>query len=405
MARRAAYIKNALKEPGHRLLVAGGDFIAPGSTDEKLKGIAALKAFRMMHYDAVTIADFDFSQGGQVLFDNIQGLPLVTTNLLWADDHKPLGEPMVIREYRGLPSQHDDGAKFKVAVLAFLDERQQGPIDFYLEKDKRKVTVVPVEQSAKEWVPKARKKADVVVALVHMGTEDAKKLAAAVPGIDVIVGGHLTEQIIDPPKKAGSTWIVANGDRGRYDAELRFNLDRDRKLSDPMPRQTPLDDRVGEDTLVKEVVKEYKIDLDKARGGGQPPADAVKVDTSPQWASFQVCVNCHQGITDAWTHTAHAKAYQTLVRQGNQAEDECLKCHVVGLKTPGGFDPAKADPLYEGVQCESCHGSGVKHSIAAETARKSTILGHPDEKVCRRCHTAERSPNFNFATYWAKIKH
>ncbi|MBI5837994.1 MAG: hypothetical protein HZB25_12215 [Candidatus Eisenbacteria bacterium] len=405
MARRVAYLKKAAGEPGHRLLVAGGDFFAPGSFDEKMKAQAGLKAFHMMHYDAVTVADFDFSQGIQTLLDAMQGLPLLTTNIVWSDTRKPLGETMIIKEYRGIPSENLPDEKFKVAVLSFLDERHQGPMDFYFEKEKRKLTVLPALQAAAEWVPRARKKADVVVALVHMNSTEALKFATDMPGIDVVVTGHTNEQIVDPPRRAGNTWVVANGDRGRFVAELRFNLDRNHRLSDPSPRQTPLDDRVGKDTLAENIVKEFKIDLDRVRGAGGAKGAPLKLETSPQWASFQVCVNCHQGITDAWSRTPHAKAYQTLVKEGNQGEQECLKCHVVGLGSPGGFNPARPDPLFQGVQCESCHGAGVKHSVARDSERKSTIIGHPDEQSCRRCHTAERSPNFNFAKYWEKIRH
>ena len=45
-------------------------------------------------------------------------------------------------------------------------------------------------QTAAGIVPKLCKQADVVVALMHLGVEEDKKLAAAVPGIDIIVGGH-----------------------------------------------------------------------------------------------------------------------------------------------------------------------------------------------------------------------
>lgn len=45
-------------------------------------------------------------------------------------------------------------------------------------------------QTAKDLVPKLRRQADVVVAVTHLGVDKDEKLAAAVGGIDVILGGH-----------------------------------------------------------------------------------------------------------------------------------------------------------------------------------------------------------------------
>ncbi|HVP38691.1 MAG TPA: multiheme c-type cytochrome [Candidatus Saccharimonadales bacterium] len=403
MARRAAYLKKAQKEPGHRLLVAGGDFFSPGSTEERLKGVYSLKAFRYMKYDAIGLADFDFSHGLKTLQESIEGLPVVTTNLVWSDSHKPVGEPMIVKRFEGIPSENDPHAEFRVAVLSFMDERLQGPMDFYLDKSEPKVVIQPLLAAAQEWVPKARKKADLVVALVHINSTEAVKLATQVPGMDVIVTGHTAEEIIDPPRREGSTWVVSNGDRGRFVGELRFNVDRERKFSDPAPRQVTLDQQVGEDSLAKGLVAEFHLKLDTERAKKPSPSSSVVAPT--QWATFQVCVNCHQAPVDSWSHTPHAQAYATLVKSGNQKDEKCLSCHVLGLKTPGGFDPANPQPIMAGVQCESCHGPGVQHSIASDANRKQTIVGKPDEKTCRTCHTPDQSPQFDFAKYWEKIKH
>jgi hypothetical protein len=311
---------------------------------------------------------------------------------------------MIVREYRGIPSEGLANEKFRVAVLSFVDDRMQGAIDFYFERETRKLVVLPTVETAKEWVPRARKKADVVVALVHMNSTEAMKFAAEVPGIDVVVGGHSSEVNIDPPRKAGTTWVVANGDRGRYVGELRFNLDRKHRLSDPAARQATLDDKVGEDSLLKGLVAKSKLEIDAAKALARP-VGATGGTRAPQWATYQVCVNCHQPIVDSWSRTPHAKAYQTLVKSGNQTDEDCLKCHVVGLKTPGGFNPADPQPILAGVQCESCHGAGVQHAIAGDKDRKTTIVRKPDAQVCMQCHTRERSPNFKLTEYWEKIRH
>jgi hypothetical protein len=407
VARRAAFLKNALKETGHRLLLAGGDNFGPGGFEDRIKGVTMLKALKAMNYDAIGLGDFDFAYGPQVLLDAIQGLPVVATNLVWSDTRKPVAETMIVKKFRGIPSEGRPGEEFKVAVLALMDERMQGPVDFYFENQQRRLVIRPALEVAREWVPRARAKADVVVLLMHMNSTEAMKLAGQVPGIDIVVCGHSSEQLIDPPRKAGSTWTVANGDRGRYVGELRFNLDAKHHLSDPAARQTVLDDKAGLDSLGTQLVAQSKAEIEAEKGAMKPVA--VSVGGSPgakglQWVTSQVCVNCHQGVVDSWSRTPHAKAYQALVKAGKEKNEDCLRCHVVGLKS-GGFNPADPQPILAGVQCESCHGPGYQHAIAGDSDRKGTIVRKPDAEVCRTCHTREQSPKFDFHTYWEKIKH
>src|SRR3954453_4176982 len=69
---------------------------------------------------------------------------------------------------------------------------------------------------------------DLVIALSHSGIdaqghgEDAD-LAAAVPGIDVIVSGH-THDVLPQPAKVGDTLIVTAGSYSGYLGELSLTV-------------------------------------------------------------------------------------------------------------------------------------------------------------------------------------
>ena len=52
----------------------------------------------------------------------------------------------------------------------------------------------------------------------------------------------------------------------RFIAEMRYTFDAALNPSDPTPRQVPLDDKAGEDSVVKGVVTKFKHDLDVSRG-------------------------------------------------------------------------------------------------------------------------------------------
>jgi hypothetical protein len=52
------------------------------------------------------------------------------------------------------------------------------------------------------------------------------------------------------------------------------------------------------------------------------------------------------------------------------------------------------------VGCEECHGPGEGH--AQSPAVKPLPI---DENTCTRCHDAERSPAFDYATYIGPVAH
>jgi DnaJ-class molecular chaperone len=52
------------------------------------------------------------------------------------------------------------------------------------------------------------------------------------------------------------------------------------------------------------------------------------------------------------------------------------------------------------VQCEACHGNGSAHAIDPKI-KTDTVA----QSTCRSCHTAEQTPDFDFAKFWARIDH
>jgi 2',3'-cyclic-nucleotide 2'-phosphodiesterase (5'-nucleotidase family) len=74
-----------------------------------------------------------------------------------------------------------------------------------------KVYALPPMEQAKAAVARLKEQnCDVIVALSHLGIWDDRKLAAAVPGIDVILGGH-SHTFMDEPEWVGRTAIFQAG--------------------------------------------------------------------------------------------------------------------------------------------------------------------------------------------------
>jgi len=128
--------------------------------------------------------------------------------------------------------------------------------------------------------------------------------------------------------------------------------------------------------------------------------DTVSKNTSEDFAGSLNCKSCHGKVYQQYAKTKHAHAYESLVKEGHQADPDCVSCHVVGLESSKGFFYEKTKYLAQ-VGCESCHGAGREHARNP----RSVHLPKVNEKQCVTCHTPSNSPTFVFKTYWKKIKH
>ena len=108
---------------------------------------------------------------------------------------------------------------------------------------------------------------DIVIAISHGGvrsnpdgtfTEGADvQLAAEVPGIDVVVGGHSHTVLTSPIMVNGRTPVVQAGHNGRYLGELTVTID-DNVLSVDAFQIHPIDDTIRGDTAISQVIEGFK---------------------------------------------------------------------------------------------------------------------------------------------------
>jgi 5'-nucleotidase len=110
-------------------------------------------------------------------------------------------------------------------------------------------------------------KVDVVIALSHGGvrvdldgkmTEGADvQLAAEVPGIDVVVGGHSHTVLASPIMVHGRTPVVQAGHNGRYLGEITVTIDGN-ALTVDASHTHPIDDTISGDPAISEVIEGFK---------------------------------------------------------------------------------------------------------------------------------------------------
>ncbi|MCB9744458.1 MAG: cytochrome c family protein [Alphaproteobacteria bacterium] len=148
---------------------------------------------------------------------------------------------------------------------------------------------------------------------------------------------------------------------------------------------------------------------DPARGG--PPVQASAAPLPPfqgvsrataRYQGSEVCAGCHPTEMSAWRQSAHAHAYETLQAAQRGFDPSCLRCHVVGLGHPGGFEGTGSTPELLNVGCEACHGPGSDHVEGVKAGYGALPKG---PAACQGCHTLDNSPDFDWASYWPKVAH
>ena len=269
---------------GQLLLLDGGD-VNTGVPESDLQDAEPdFKGMNLLGYDAMAVGNHEFDRPPAVLALQRRWatFPLLSANI-YKDGQRLFDSHTVFERggYRiaviGLTT--DDTAKMVLpANIAGIEFRK------------------PADEAAK-LVPKLRAQADMVIAATHMGhyTDGRRgvnapgdvEMARAVPGLDLIVGGHsqnpvcmlmanLRNDAYKPgqpcaPDRQNGAWIVQAHEWGKYvgraDFELRPGsvqllkyelLPVNLWLRGPGGAKTPAADRVPEDAAVRAFLQPFQ---------------------------------------------------------------------------------------------------------------------------------------------------
>ena len=128
--------------------------------------------------------------------------------------------------------------------------------------------------------------------------------------------------------------------------------------------------------------------------------NGVKAELLGDYIGVKNCAECHEDITASWAKTPHARAFESLKKEGKDTTPGCVKCHSVAYDLDGGFIDMELTPELAGVQCESCHGPGLKHRDSEDG---TDIILSNNAEGCRTCHTPGQDANFDYVKKVKKI--
>ena len=347
-----------------------------------------MDAMKVLGTDAVGCGDRDLRFGIAWLKYQIKrtGLPVVCANLYDKKTKKPELQTYVIKSVNGV----------KVGIFGVMSDKADiGPA-------RDSIYVVEPSNVSKDVIAEMRKKGvTVVVLLSQLGKIESEDLVTAIDGIDAVIVGR-NVPLIQTGRMIKNTVACYGGEQGQYVGRTILTLDAKRKVTSGENEMFILGPEIAEKKEVADLVRGFEdgFNADLARKEKEQVVQADSTRNAPDhFLGADMCIRCHTAEGDQWKTTHHARAWATLTERHKDATPDCVPCHVLGYKQPGGYGASGAAASMTNVQCESCHGMGTQHEAFAAVAHSVP------ETTCLNCHTSATSPEFSFARFRPYIDH
>ncbi len=255
------------------LLISGGDYLSGSPFSWLALGSQApeLTLMQQLGYDVITIGNHEYDYGPEVLAEYLRaaGYPdaaaetaIVASNTVIPAGH-PLGEVGIRETYiKQLPNGVTIGFFGLMGIEASEVAPSAPPVEFSEQQAAASAAVQTLQAAG----------VDLVVAISHCGDEEDQVIAKAVPGIDIIIGGHSHSSLLQPIM-VNQTIIVQTGTklanlgllRVAYDPEADTIRLRNAEVNEPY--LLPLDEKIPFNPTFTAQVTQYADRLNRLLGG------------------------------------------------------------------------------------------------------------------------------------------
>jgi 5'-nucleotidase/UDP-sugar diphosphatase len=220
---------------GHSLLLDGGDVNTGVPESDLQDAVPDFNGMNLLGYQAMAVGNHEFDKPLMVLKmqRDLAKFPMLSANIY--ENGQRMFAPYQVFNLGGL----------RVGVMGLTTE---DTVRMAHPDNVGKLEFRSVISEASKVVPELRQQADVVIAATHMGHYENGRhgtqapgdveMARAVPGIDLVVGGHTqnpacmkAENVLDrayvpgtacQPDRQNGTWIVQAHEWGKYVGRADF---------------------------------------------------------------------------------------------------------------------------------------------------------------------------------------
>lgn len=202
-AKASVFIEELRKENPNVLLLAAGDMVHGTNVVTLFGGLPMVELMNHMRFDAMVLGNHEFNYGQEQLLKlaDAAKFPFLGANVV-RDDGTLFCEDYAIFDVGGV----------KVGVFGLTTT--DTPIVTH-PKDVIGLKFLCPVITATKMVNALSGQVDMIVCLSHLGFDIDHALAHAVPGIDLIVGGH-SHTLVAEPEVVGKTLIVQDYDWAEY---------------------------------------------------------------------------------------------------------------------------------------------------------------------------------------------
>lgn len=272
-ARRATLVRAIKREtPAPVLLVDAGDIANHGPSATTYRGQDVVATMNAIGYDAATPGNNEFKLRDGVDADDWAGAQAALAAVVKASRFPWICANVTAADGSPLPGVHPFVVKkaghIRIALLGLTT-----PLSATYPQTKGLTFVDPVA-SAKTWIPIARRQADVVIAVTHLGVEEDRRLARETRGLAAIVGGHthtfLYQEVVETNADGQPVPIVQDGEFGADLGVMRLRFERSAdggwSLRSHADQLLPVDSKTTPDRRLDEIVERYSRVFDAKVG-------------------------------------------------------------------------------------------------------------------------------------------
>ena len=368
-------------------MLDGGDLFGQRNQNEKHQTEFLCEATAELGVDAIGVGERDLNYGLAFLHEMMEkhDLPFTSANVREAKSGELVAPEFLVVERGGM----------RFGIVSVLDPSQR---IITMTPQEEEFTVADPVATLRELVPRIRKEADTIVLVGHLGDSGTEAAVREVAGIDISVTGH-SHRNISTERLVGDTMLLCSAYDGRYVGRANvFLRENDGRVMAIDVTSTSLDDKITDDENMLARVEQYKSDLVAFKEAKRAAYPRNQGSARENFLGDRACKSCHEDAWRSYASSGHRQAYMTIRRKGQSYEPECLVCHTTGFQHQNGYSDQSPYNRLVNVQCEACHGYGTEHDRGGDWITQA-------KDSCVICHDAENSPDFDYASYWDKIKH
>jgi 2',3'-cyclic-nucleotide 2'-phosphodiesterase (5'-nucleotidase family) len=224
VARRRVAIQRARADTSYYWLVLdAGDVFQGTPLSNLLTGFLDIECMNQMGYDAMCLGNHEFDFGYDLLRGRISdaNFHVLCANVIDRERGTPVAEPYTIIR-RG---------DYRIGIIGLTTETLLSETHPSNAKSVSALPATPVCSSMAKYLRAIG--CDIVIALGHQGYNRDMAMAAEVPELDVVVGGH-THTFLDEPMLVGDVVVTQNGQWSENLGILKLTFER--PVGDPAAR-------------------------------------------------------------------------------------------------------------------------------------------------------------------------